>query len=117
MTTKKAVKKEDKQEDKQLVFLRRLVKTLGVILIVGTIFVVSVVIIRLVGSTKSGHIGTCSAVPEDIQLPVAGDIISMQREEKILTLAIRDKDGQKIVIIDLCNGKVVQTVWLESVIY
>ncbi len=113
MTTKKQAQKQDKQ----LIFLRHLVKILGMILVVGFIFVFSVVITRVISpskhSSQTSHLGKCRTFPDDLVLSISGDIISVQREENMLTLAIRDKDGQKVLMIDSCTGKILQTVRLR----
>lgn len=103
-----------KNEDRQLVFLRRLVKTLGIVLVVGVIFVFTMAIVRLTSKAKSvGDISKCSAAAQDIMLAQEGEIIAMNQENDLLTLAMKQGQEQKVIFIDICSGKLLRTLHLN----
>ena len=103
------------KEDTQLVFLRRLVKTLGVILIVGTVFVVTLAVTRLMGGV-SGKRATAAAVckspAKDIVLPIPGEVTAMYKDPDGLILALKDGHERTLVWLDSCEGTLIRTLRL-----
>lgn len=101
--------------DKQLVFLRRLVKTLGIILIVGTVLVITLAINQLINAAhKSATSKSCQDVMTDNTGELSGTILAMHQDERYLLLALKDGKKQKIIWADPCSGKVLRTMYLTK---
>lgn len=101
--------------DKQLVFLRRLVKSMGVVLIGGTVLVMALAINRLVdASGKNGLSASCQHVVTDHGKEISGTILAIYQDKHALVLALKEAKKQKIVWIDPCSGKVIRSIYLTK---
>ena len=125
MTASKS--KDQKTED--LTVLRRIVITMGAILMIGTIGLIFNVIYKLTKDKnqtttskeptldmiqKTGQIigdssGEChfELTGDAINIPLKNKIINISNNNGIMTLHTKSKNKQKILIINSCSGKVI----------
>ena len=99
------------KEDKSLIALKRAVKTMGVMLVVGTVGLFIVIFTKF----QSSSIGKVKTVKgpcryQSGEISVKRPVLSATTEGTMLTLLTRFDDGQQeVILIDLCSGSKVSS--------
>lgn len=103
------------REDRQLIILKRIVKIMGIILIVGTFVVLSLAIGRLVSKSKSSspsNIATScdwqadkSAESMTFLEDRGTNISNMQLNGNLAIITLNNEQRSKIIILDICSGE------------
>ena len=101
-------------EDKQLLMLKRIVKTMGIMLVVGTIMVISIAVGKMVGKAKFAKEQASCMYDEVIDTPVPGEVQDVQLVGNELLLVSRLDGNTTITIIDRCTGAITQRILLQS---
>lgn len=103
-------------EDKSLVLLKRVVKGMGVVLVVGTfaLFIAIGIKFQSSSSARTGKQGGCDYSSGGVS--VKSEVISATTRGDTLTiLTAQDKGAQEVVVVDLCSGNVLSTFVLNDV--
>jgi len=109
-------KNTDFIEDKSLKRLKIVVKSMGVMLVVGTIALVVAVIFKASNSKDVQHSKKHEQLPQDciegdIKIPLEGNVLSADSKGNRLTIVADTLNaGQQVLIIDTCRGEVIRRV-------
>lgn len=89
--------------------LKFLVIFMGILILIGTTFLIYLIILKGTQSKNSSY-DSNSSVYSDIKLPSDTKILNMSSTEKHILLHIKDKNINQIIVVDILTGNVIKKI-------
>ena len=104
--------KEELKDEASLNRIKKVVKTMGFVLVLGTIALIVAVIYKASSNKDGDHSSKARNNPQECiakvaQIPLDGNVLSATTHKNRLTvIADTINAGQQVLIIDVCSGDV-----------